>query len=81
MDHYSTKGKDQQIVDSSGQTTVYAKRIIDQHYVVISTTVDTFEKAAMWLSDPKHDGWLWPMAKLAEIKPSRGNRNGKEVEC
>ena len=78
LDHhdYSTKGNDQQIVDSSGQTTVHAKGIIDEHYVVNSTKAGTFDEAAKWLSDPKQDGWLWPMAELVDCKPSRGNGNG-----
>ena len=65
-------------MDSDGQTTVCATGIIDEHYVVNSTMADTFDEAAKWLSDLKHAGWLWHMARLVDCKPSKGNSNGKE---
>ena len=42
MDHFSTLGKKQQILDSEGQTTIYVKGITDEKYVVNSLIADTF---------------------------------------
>ena len=78
LDHFSTLDKDQQILDSEGQTTVYVPGIIDENYMINSLIADTFEEAAKWLADEKHDGWLWPIANLVDSHGSKGNTNGKE---
>ena len=78
MDHFFTFGKEQQILDYEGQTTIYGKGIIDEKYKVNSFIADTFNQAALWLSDEKHDGWMWPMSCLVDFKRSEGNSNGKE---
>ena len=65
-------------MDSEGQTTIYVKGIIDEKYVVNSLIADTFVEAARWLADEKHDGWMWPMARLVDSHSSKCNTNGSE---
>ena len=78
MDHYSTLEKEQQILDSDGQTTVYVKGIIDGKYVVNSLIADTFDEAAKCLADEKHAGRLWPKARLVDSHGLKGDGNGSE---
>ena len=78
LDHFSTKGKGQQILDSTGETTIYVQGIIDEKYVPQSLIAETFEEAAMWLSNEKHDGWLWPCTNLVDSRASKGNSNDKD---
>ena len=78
LDHFSTKGKEQQILDSTGETTIYQQGIIDEKYVPQSLIAETFEEAAMWLADEKHDGWLWPCANLVDSRASKGNSNDND---
>ena len=78
LDHFSTKGKEQQILDSTGETTIYQQGIIDEKYKPQSLVADTFEEAAIWLADEKHDGWLWPCATLVNSRASKGNSNDKD---
>ena len=77
LDHYSARGKEQQILDSTGETTIYQEGIVDHHYKPQSLITDTFEEAAEWLADEMHDGWLWPCAELVNSLQSKGHTNDK----
>ena len=62
-------------MDSTGETTIYQQGIIDEKYKPQKLIADTFEEAAIWLADEKHDGWLWPCANLVNSRASKGNSN------
>ena len=79
LDHYSTRGKEQQILDSTGETTIYQEGIIDHNYKPESLIADSFEEAAGWLANEMHDGWLWPCATLVNSLQSKGHTNDKET--
>ena len=79
--HYSTKGKEQQILDSTGETTIYQEGIIDDKYKPKALIADKFEQAAGWLSDEIHDGWLCPCTTMVNSLQSKGHTNDKEETC
>ena len=56
----------------------YQQGIIDEKYKPQKLIAESFEEAALWLSDEKHDGWLWPCATLVNSRVSKGNSNDKD---